>query len=146
MWYVNSILLAVVIWMLAGCGSIPKYDKLRTADDVIENYDNANYKNDGMFITKKGAVVDIKFEEVKGQVKRLEYEKWELGEKLKLREETIKEFEKELMQLRLRMGLAAEKPMPKRKCCTKEGMLYPEEGHAPTNLDEEFTAVQKEDL
>lgn len=97
--------------LLTSCSST-KFTKLRTAEEVVENYDKADYKSDGMFLTNGGAVVDVKFEEVKEVKGRLEKEAKDLKEKIDKQRQAIEWLERDNIQMRTKLGLSMDNNAP----------------------------------
>jgi uncharacterized coiled-coil protein SlyX len=111
---------------------------MTSVDEVLENYETSNHKNDDTFITKKGSVVSMHLEEIREQKTRLERQLSDRDKQIEYLNEVISDLKKDMMQMRIRMGLPAEKPMAKGKCCTSEGYLLPGSYKPTPSLDEEL--------
>jgi hypothetical protein len=127
----------------AACSSgPPSYEKMRTADQALNQYDQNTVKN-GMAITKKGAVIDVTVEEVQAQKNRLAFENQEKDKKIDALQERIRTMESDMSQLRSYIGLSATKPKAQGKCCTPEGNLIPGTIIPAPTLDEELAALKE---
>jgi hypothetical protein len=139
----KKILVWLPVLMLAACSSSPpSYEKMRTADDALNKYDQ-NQVKDGMAITKKGAVIDIKTEEIQAQKNRLVLENEEKDRKIETLNDRIKDLEQDIMALRVALGLPAQKPKAQGKCCTSDGKMIPGTVKAAPTLEEELASVKK---
>ena len=135
----KKILVWIPVLLLAACSSNPSYEKMRSADQALNQYDQ-NMIKDGMAITKKGAVVDIKTEEVQAQKNRLMLEVEEKDKKIEVLNDRIEELEQDVMQLRVALGLPAQKPKAQGKCCTADGKMIPGTVKPAPTLEEELAA------
>lgn len=134
---------ALIGLAISACSSTePKYDKMRSADDALNKYDQ-NVVKDGMAITKKGAVIDIKVEEIQAQKNRLMHENEEKDRKIERLQEQIAELEKDSSRLRSFIGLPGERPKAQGKCCTPDGKMIPGTVKPAPTLDEELAGVKK---
>jgi hypothetical protein len=132
-----------ILLLLAGCASDgPHYQKMRTADDALNNYDQ-NVIKDGMAITKKGSVVDIKIEEVQAEKNRLAAELEDKNKKIEVLEEKLSLMERDMTQLRIFVGLPSSKPQTTAQCCTADGKLLPETINRAPSLDEELSLLKR---
>jgi len=139
----KKILAWIPVLALAACSSSPpSYEKMRTADDALNKYDQNQIK-DGMAITKKGAVVDIKTEEIQAQKNRLMLENEEKDRKIETLQDRLKDLEQDIMQLRVALGLPPQKPKAQGKCCTSDGKMIPGTVKAAPTLEEELSMVKK---
>ena len=137
MQYMVTIFLVATVLAFTGCSSAPRFEKMTSVDDVLENYETSNHKNDEQFITKKGSVVSMKLEEVRDQKRRLENELSERDAKIVYLNEVIDEMKRDLMQLRIRMGLPAIKPVSHGKI-GPNGYLIPGSYKPTPTLDQEL--------
>jgi hypothetical protein len=137
---------ATILFVLAlgACTSAPHYEKMRTADEALNGYDQ-NVVKDGMAITKQGAVVDIKVEEVQAEKNRIAAELDDKNKEIEVLKEKLGATEKDMSQLRLLVGLPATKPTTTAQCCTADGKLLPETINRAPSLDEELTLLKKKD-
>ncbi len=138
----KKFILLVPLLVLAACSSAPpQYEKMRTADDALNKYDQNQIK-DGMAITKKGAVVDIKTEEVQAEKNRLELENQDKQKQIELLETKAHDLEHQIMELRLALGLPAERPKSQGKCCTADGKMIPGTVKDAPSLQDELAAIK----
>lgn len=135
-----NFLFASMMMVIAACSSGPQYEKMRTADDALNKYDQ-NVVKDGMAITKKGAVVDIKVEEVQAEKNRLQAEANEKDKKIEALQDKIQTLQADLTQLRLYVGLPPSKPNSDAKCCTSDGRMIP--GKPVPTLTQELSSLKR---
>ena len=138
----KTILILIPVLLLAACSSNPPtYEKMRTADQALNTYDQ-NVIKDGMAITRKGSVVDIKTEEVQAQKNRLILEVEEKDKKIENLNDRISELNQEMMALRVALGLPAQKPKAQGKCCTADGKMIPGTVKAAPSLEDELSVIK----
>jgi hypothetical protein len=107
--------------VLVGCSSAPKYALMPTIESKLDDTDHVI--KDGMAITKKGAVLDIKIEEVQEQKKRLQEEIFNKDLKIKYLTERNLELETNMKILRSSFGMSPDAPKPTHHGFTPEGNL-----------------------
>lgn len=122
--------------LLIGCSS-QRFEKMTSVDDVLENYEVSNHKGDDQFITKKGSVVSMHLEEVRDQKTRLERQLAERDQKIEYLNGVLADLNREMMQLRLRVGLPALKPVAQGRI-GPNGYLIPGSFKESPSLDQEF--------
>lgn len=138
----KKILVLIPLLVLAACSSSPPtYEKMRTADQALNSYDQNQIK-DGMAITKKGSVVDIKTEEVQAQKNRLMLENEEKDKKIDVLNDQISDLNQQIMELRSALGLPAQRPKAQGKCCTADGKMIPGTVKPAPTLQEELAGVK----
>lgn len=98
---VQKLLILISIGILASCSSSNKYSKLQTAEDAVKN----DELKSGLLITKSGAVLDIKVEEVRAQKDRLEMENEKLQSELDYEKNRATNLEMKYRELRIVAGL-----------------------------------------
>lgn len=87
-----------LILIISGCSSAPTYEKMQTVDERFANDEDVK---PGMALTRHGAVIDIKVEEVQAQKARLEAENAELRKRLKDTENDLAQERLKTMALKL---------------------------------------------
>lgn len=134
---VSTCFMTSLLTFLGACSHNPSYEKLRTADEALNKYDQ-NRMKDGLAITKKGAVVDVQFEEVQAQKNRLELEVEEKKNKIHALERELEDRDTYIMELRSHLGLSPHRPKTHGKCCTPDGKIIPESIKEAPSLEEEL--------
>ena len=128
----------VLASMFVSCSSAPKYALMPTLESKLDDTDHEI--KPGMAITKRGAVLDIKIEEVQAQKKRLEVEIAEKDQALKYLAERNLELETNMKILRTSAGLPPDVPKGTNRGFNADGNMI---GYKrPKTLSEEIIAVK----
>jgi outer membrane murein-binding lipoprotein Lpp len=67
----KNVFMMLALLGLSSCSSRKEFDKMPTVEDRVNKYDQKTIE-EGMAVTKHGAVVDIKVQDVQQQKKNLE--------------------------------------------------------------------------
>jgi hypothetical protein len=137
----NELALIPLFALVTACSSVPpKYEKMRTVEDAVNEFDQDRIQP-GMAITKKGAVVDIQVEEIQEQKRKLIEELAVKDQKIRSLEERLAETQTKYQTLRIYLGLSPTEPKPEGQCCDGYGRIIDFKA-APT-LDQELATLPK---
>lgn len=120
------------------CASAQKYALMPTIESKLD--DTEHEIKPGMAITKQGAVLDIKIEEVQAQKKRLEWALADRDEKLKYLTERNLELETNMKILRAAAGLPIDEPKGTHQGYNADGNLI--DYKRPKTLSEEIVGIK----
>ncbi len=126
--------------LLSACSSAPKYERMRTLEDAVQNEDDIK---PGMVITKKGSVLDISVEEIQEQKRKLIAKNAEQEQALKNLREDTEELRTKYKTLRIYVGLPPDEPKTQGQCCTSDGKLVPGTYKAAPTLSQELGSLKR---
>lgn len=121
---------------MIGCSTVEKYPELSKLSESVE----AGNLENGLYLTKRGAVLDITVEEVQAQKKRLEEKLYESEESEKFYKAEYEIIKQQMRELRLASGLSPERA--NRKILSYNGGIDIEYEEKQPTFDEELIQIK----